>query len=581
MKKVLISGYYGFGNTGDEAILSAMITSLRSEIPNINITVSSFHPNETEARYGVKAIPRSIREIRRALKKSDLFISGGGGLLQDVTSVRSLIYYCLLLILARVERVPVMIYGQGIGPIKRVLSKFLVKLAISGCNVIAVRDEGSKAILEKIGVRREVVVTADPALLLKPVQVLKLSGIKRPAIGFALRAWPGIDFTRVAEVADEIACRFDASVVLIPFHGNRDRSVAEQVAGRMKQKAFVIDDIELPSETLGVVGELDVLVGMRLHSTIFAAVQGVPFIPIAYDPKVTEFSSLVGAPQPIACKDITSNALIPGIEQLLGANGGSASSVEELRMRARHNAVLAKHILKERRILGIRFDALEMDESAASIEGYIAEKKPHLVVTLNAEMMVMAKNDAEFRSVLQKADLLVPDSIGIVWAGKLRARVPGIEMVDELAKRSALKGHKIFMIGSRKDVVEEAATKLRNRYPGLNIIGARCGYFSKGEEKQVVDEIREAGPDILLVGLGMGKQEKWIAKYLYYLNVPVCLGVGGSFDVIAGKVKRAPVWIRQAGLEWLYRLLQQPTRLKRMLALPKFVLMVIRERRLY
>ncbi|PJB77877.1 MAG: polysaccharide pyruvyl transferase CsaB, partial [Candidatus Aquicultor secundus] len=169
MKKVLISGYYGFGNTGDEAILSAMITSLRSEIPNVDITVSSFHPHETEAGYGVKAIPRSIKDIRRTLRKSDLFISGGGGLLQDVTSGRSLAYYCLLLILARVERVPVMIYGQGIGPIKRFFSKFLVKLAISGCNVIAVRDEGSKRVLEKIGVRREIVVTADPALLLKPV----------------------------------------------------------------------------------------------------------------------------------------------------------------------------------------------------------------------------------------------------------------------------------------------------------------------------------------------------------------------------------------------------------------------------
>ncbi|MHB8840835.1 MAG: polysaccharide pyruvyl transferase CsaB [Candidatus Aquicultor sp.] len=581
MKKVLISGYYGFGNTGDEAILSAMITSLRSEIPNIEITVSSFHPYETEARYGVKAIPRSIKAIRRTLKKSDLFVSGGGGLLQDVTSVHSLVYYCLLLIVARVERVPVMIYGQGIGPIKRFFSKFLVKLAISGCNIIAVRDEGSKRFLEKIGVRREIAVTADPALLLKPVRVSRLAGIKRPAIGFALRAWPGIDFTRIAKAADEVADRFDASVVLIPFHGGRDKSVAEQVAGRMVQKAMVIDNVELPSETLGVIGELDVLVGMRLHSTIFAAVQGVPFIPVAYDPKVEEFSSSVGALQAIACKDITSDTLIPGIEKLLSHTGGFAYAVEDLRIRARHNAVLAKHLLKERRILGIRFDALEMDEAAVIIEGYIAEKKPHLVVTLNAEMMVMARDDEGFRSVLKKADLLVPDSIGIVWAGRLRARVPGIDMVDELARRAALRGHKVFMIGSKKDVVEEAAAELQRRYPGLNIVGARCGYFSKGEEKQVVDEIRHASPDVLFVGLGMGKQEKWIAKHLYYLNVPVCLGVGGSFDVIAGKVKRAPVWIRQAGLEWLYRLLQQPTRLKRVLALPKFVFMVIRERRLY
>jgi N-acetylglucosaminyldiphosphoundecaprenol N-acetyl-beta-D-mannosaminyltransferase len=177
-----------------------------------------------------------------------------------------------------------------------------------------------------------------------------------------------------------------------------------------------------------------------------------------------------------------------------------------------------------------------------------------------------------------KADLLVPDSIGIVWAGRLRARVPGVDMVDELAKRAAARRYTMFLVGSKDGIANKAATELIRRYPGLKIVGARSGYFSPEQEKKLVEEIRSVKPDILLVGLGMGKQEKWIVDHLRSLHVPVSLGVGGSFDVIAGETRRAPEWIRNAGLEWLYRFAQQPTRVKRMIALPRFVLMVMRER---
>lgn len=563
---------------GDEAILSAMVTSLRSDIPNIDITVASFRPAETEKKYGVKAIPRSIRSIGHALKNADLLVSGGGGLLQDVTSIRSLIYYCLLLIIARIKRVPVMIYAQGIGPLKHKISKILVKLAVSGCDTITVRDAESKAVLQGIGVRRDIMVTADPALLLKPARVSKLKDLHRPIVGFALRAWEGIDFDHIARLADEIGERLGASIAFLPFHANRDHSVAKQIDSRMKKRPAIVDDIDLPSEALGVVGELDALIGMRLHSTVFATIQGVPFIPIAYDPKVKGFSALVGSLDPVLCHNIEIDEIVSKLEGLLNSNGGGDYSLDDLRVKARQNTTLARQLLKERRILGIRFDALEMDEAAEIIEGYIKEGKPRLVVTLNAEMMVMAKNDRQFKSIIMKADLLVPDSVGITWAGKLRARVPGIDMVEELAKRSAKKGYRIFMVGATEGVAEKAGVELARRYPGLKIIGARSGYFSKDQERLILEEIREARPDILLVGLGMGKQEKWIEKNLYYLNVPVSLGVGGSFDVISGQVKRAPAWVRQFGLEWLYRFVQQPTRYKRMLALPKFVYMVIRER---
>jgi N-acetylglucosaminyldiphosphoundecaprenol N-acetyl-beta-D-mannosaminyltransferase len=304
----------------------------------------------------------------------------------------------------------------------------------------------------------------------------------------------------------------------------------------------------------------------------------VPFLPITYDPKVEEFSTAVSAQKPLPYRDIRAEEIVAGVKNLLNLGGGWGYSIGDLKIKAEQNAILAKHLLKERQILGIRFDALEMDEAVGIIESYIEERTPHLVVTLNAEMIVMAQEDQDFRSVLEEANLLVPDSIGIVWAGKLRARVPGIDMVDELAKRSARNGHRIFMIGSKEGVAEKAAAELTRRYPGLQVVGTHSGYFSEKEEAELIEEIRRASPDILFVGLGMGKQEKWIAQHLHHLGVPACLGVGGSFDVIAGEVKRAPTWTRRAGLEWLYRFIQQPTRLKRMLALPRFVYMVVRKR---
>jgi polysaccharide pyruvyl transferase CsaB len=582
MKKVLIAGYYGFGNIGDEAILSAMIASLQAEIPKIQITVASNNSQQTGDLYSVESVPRSLRSIRSVLKKSDLFICGGGGLLQDTTSLNSLTYYCALLILARMERVPVMVYAQGIGPLKRRISKFLVRLSISGCNVITVRDERSKRILEKIGVRRDIHVTADPALLLKPSQLSLLKGYKRPLIGYAFRAWQGLDFDTMARMADEVNKRFKGTAVFIPFHYKRDEFVAEQIVSRMKTTSTVLRSTELPSDVLGAIGELDALVGIRLHSTIFAAIQGIPFIPVSYDPKVSEFAKSINVKEALYVKGLRGASLVERIEKLIDSSDSSRglqkSLVDELRLKARQNASFAKQLLRERNVVGIRFDALEMDEAADAVELYIKKRKPRLVVTLNAEMIVMAKNDEYFKSILMKADLLIPDSIGIVWAGKLRARVPGVDMVDELAKRAAGRGYTIFLLGSKEGVAKKAAKELIRRYPGLRIVGARSGYFSSGQEQELIEEVRKTKPDILLAGLGMGKQEKWIADNLYTLGVPVSLGVGGSFDVIAGETRRAPKWIRSAGLEWLYRFAQQPTRVKRMMALPRFVLMVMRER---
>lgn len=226
-------------------------------------------------------------------------------------------------------------------------------------------------------------------------------------------------------------------------------------------------------------------------------------------------------------------------------------------------------------ILGVRVDSLTMAEAVKAVEGYVAAKKNVLIATANAEMIMRATHDAELKNILNSAALVVPDGAGTVWAAHhlghaMPERVAGYDLAQELMKKK----HRFFFFGSAPGIAEKAKEKAQKLYPGIEIVGTRNGFFSAADEVQIIKEIKAAKPDILLVALGVPKQEKWLAKHLKKLQVPVAIGVGGTLDVMAGAVKRAPLWMQKAKLEWLFRGLLQPKRAGRLLALPKFVLKV-------
>jgi len=230
-------------------------------------------------------------------------------------------------------------------------------------------------------------------------------------------------------------------------------------------------------------------------------------------------------------------------------------------------------------VLGVNVDRISMPEALETLESFIRQKSPRIIATANAEMIMMAQNDTELLGVLNAASLVLPDGAGVVWAaGKLGFPVPervaGFDLTQRMLQRSAQCGYRIYWLGASPGVAEAANARASSEFPGLVTVGIRDGYFLP-EDSSVIDSIREAKPDILLCALGVPKQEKWLFRNLEKLNVAVTIGVGGTFDVMAGKVTRAPVWMQQAGLEWLYRLLCQPTRFVRMLALPRFVLRVL------
>ncbi len=235
-------------------------------------------------------------------------------------------------------------------------------------------------------------------------------------------------------------------------------------------------------------------------------------------------------------------------------------------------------------LLGMRVDRVTMDESLALVASYIAARTPRHILTADASMVVTAKEDAEFAAIAAQADLVTPDGAGILWATKrqgnpVTAKVSGVVLAERLVAMSADKGWRVFFFGAAPGIAEEARARMLAKYPGANIVGYRDGFFSTDNEAAVVDEIRAATPDILLVALGIPKQEKFIAHHKTALGVPVLIGVGGTFDVMSGTVRRAPVWMQNAGLEWLHRLAANPKKISKVAMLPQFVRMVLAERR--
>lgn len=235
---------------------------------------------------------------------------------------------------------------------------------------------------------------------------------------------------------------------------------------------------------------------------------------------------------------------------------------------------------KQAEILGVNVNSLTMRQAVEAVQQFIAEKRTALVATANAEMLMRATADEELKDILNQADLVVPDGAGTVWAANylgtpMPERVAGYDLAQELMRDAPAKGHKIYFFGSAPGVADKAREKAFELYPGIQIVGTRNGYFTEADEPEIIAEIKAASPDILLAALGVPKQEKWLKKHLHELQVPVSIGVGGTLDVMAGVMQRAPLWMQKAKLEWLFRALKQPSRAGRLLALPKFVCRVI------
>lgn len=234
-------------------------------------------------------------------------------------------------------------------------------------------------------------------------------------------------------------------------------------------------------------------------------------------------------------------------------------------------------------IFGIPVDNVTMSGAIESFKSFLDGDSVHSIYTPNAEIIMEAQRDPELRKVLCEAGLLVADGAGVVLASKILGKpvyekVSGIDLVKNSFSIESPKKLRYFLFGGKPGIAEEAAKKILEQFPLLEIAGCRNGYFKSEDEEEIINEINSSNAHILLVALGAPKQEKWIHRNKGKLNVKICMGVGGTLDVLSGQVKLAPEFMRKAGLEWLYRLYKEPWRYKRMLDLPRFVLLAFKTR---
>lgn len=328
--KVLLSGYYGFDNAGDDAVLFAIVQALREVMPDVDITVLSNQPEKTAEQFGVHAVDRwGKTSLPKAVKNCDVLISGGGSLLQDVTSKNGILYYLGVIKLAQMMRKKVIVYAQGIGPVNEPRNRALVAKILNKVQAITVRDMDSRRELMEMGVYREIMVAVDPVLGISADSIDEAKGLQllreaeagfldgRKTLMVAARNWKHSDhfFGEIAESCDAMA-KEGWQVVFLPFHYPEDVEAGRAIAALMKQDAVVLNGNYSSQDTMAILKNADLIMGMRLHSLIMGAALLKPMVGLSYDPKVTSFMQLLRQPDCYAVDSVESAQLIRSMSRL-------------------------------------------------------------------------------------------------------------------------------------------------------------------------------------------------------------------------------------------------------------------------
>lgn len=364
MINILIAGYHGFGNCGDEATLQAMTVNIRDMAEDVKITALSYKPELTKTEYNIESVQRfNAMQVFKAIRHSDIILSGGGTLLQDGTSTRSLLYYLSIIKIAKILRKRVMLYANGIGPVNGKINRKLIKYVVNGVDFITLRESMSAKDLEEIGVKKpEIHITADPAFTLKSIDGEKVREIflkegipiDKKIVGVSVRGWNGSaekDYIgKIARVCDRIS-KDGKTVLLIPMQFTKDISVSKRLMDIMSEKAYILKNEYTPMEILGIIGKADVILSMRLHTLIFAGVKRVPMAGIIYDPKVEYYLDVLDMPSggDIRTEYIDEDKLYECVQNIFDNYGNYVSRldkrVKELEKKAHENDVFLKEQL--------------------------------------------------------------------------------------------------------------------------------------------------------------------------------------------------------------------------------------------
>ena len=455
---------------------------------------------------------------------------------------------------------------------------------------------GASAAFQPAQVRREPFTCAALADASQPAVVIHAgSGGYSPA-----RRWHP---RRFAAVAQALQAQHGAQIILVGKRGDDGEAVERALHGDCVN---LVGKTSLP-QLADVIARCQLFIGADSGVMHIAAATGTPVVSIfgpsnwqAWRPWTAPENAILlrsgvecspcsyvghgigareGCPARTCMKLVSVEQVVRAATQLLASkpseNGSPVPNMQP--------AQPAEH--RQIEVLGVPVHAVNYDSWLRQIGEWIAQSKAaRHVCTVNPEFIMIARGDAIFMHILRRADLCVPDGVGLLWASchlgsPIAERVTGSDGLPMIARQAAQAGWRIFFLGAAEGVAQQAAQILSERYPGLLVAGAHSGSPAAAEEDAIVEQVNASGADILFVAYGAPEQDKWIARNLPRLNVALAMGVGGAFDFIAGSVPRAPRWMRARGLEWLYRLLRQPWRFKRMLRLPRFVIAVLLEAR--
>ena len=348
MKTIVLSGYYGFDNAGDEAVCKSIISDLRAHDPRLNIVVLSHQPEKTALTYKVSAVNRwKLLPVFKTLKNADLLISGGGSLLQDVSSKYGLYYYLSIILLAKLLGKPTMIYAQGLGPITLPLNRKISGLILKHATKVTFRDKESQALFDSLGQnmpKSELVF--DPVLGYQD-KVMKAMFTKDPhkkTLVFALRAWKNLSPSLFSRAIDKLSD--DYQILLLPLHLGSDDSFAKLIQAECQSPVEILDKNYTIDELMAIFSQADATIAMRLHGLIMSAAQEKPLLALSYDPKCASFMQMIGDPNVIDLEILTTENLCYHIKHYLFANQTYQENLPDYRQKARESAKIAFNLLK-------------------------------------------------------------------------------------------------------------------------------------------------------------------------------------------------------------------------------------------
>lgn len=362
MYDVMISGYYGFNNNGDDALLQAIIDSFKSLKSDINIVVLSNKPSETESIYGVKSISRlDLGKVFRYMRNCKLFINGGGSLIQDRTSTKSLLYYLGLISLAKINNMKIMLYANGIGPVNKRINRLRVRTVLQSVDLITLREDGSRSELKRLGVTKPpIYVTADPALAIEPScdaeikEILKIEGIEpdKKYIGVSVREWPvKVRFVEIlAEGIERVCNNYGLIPVFIPMQHKKDIFVSQEILQKLPMSGHILQKEYSSSQLMGIISKMEIVLGMRLHTLIYASSVSVPVAGLVYDPKVENYIRFTGQKYFIDVNKLESDKLVHMLSEMMNNKDSIKEALTrihiDMKKQAHYNTQLALRLLE-------------------------------------------------------------------------------------------------------------------------------------------------------------------------------------------------------------------------------------------